>query len=948
MPIRPLAAALFFSLVSLAVPALAAGENEMYTPQQSLAKMKLPEGFKITLFAGEPDVVQPIACTIDDRGRLWVVENLSYPKWQETGNDRIAIYEDTDGDGRFDKKKIFWDKGRYLTGVQLGFGGVYICNAPDLAFIPDKDGDDVPDGPPQVLLDGWSTKGKHNVLNALKWGPDGWLYGCNGITAPSKVGKPGTPDDLRIEINCGVWRYHPTKHLFEVVAHGTTNPWGLDWDQYGQMFVTNCVIKHIFHITPGGHYERMFGQDMNKHSYGLIQSCADHQHWAEGTKWTDSRGGKGAHDAAGGGHAHAGLMIYQGDNWPAEYRGKAFMSNVHGGRINCDSLELKGSGYVASHGKDFLYANDTWFRGLELQYGPDGSVYMTDWHDTGECHDYDKAEVTTGRIYRITYGDLNPGQQQPVSNMSDLALAELLRHDNEWLARNARRILQERAHARKDGRQVDADAMELLSNMLFKEKDPRTRLRAFLTLHAVGTTVAAMIEDPDEHLRSWMVRLAFDTPDRGFNKTILNKMAAEDKSPRVHLELASMMQKIDLASRWPIAEALAAHEGDAKDAQLPLMIWYGIEPAVAQDKARALKLAASTKMPVLRQYIAQRVAAISTAPARPAIIDTVAGDGDKANVGQPFGVEVGPDGALYICDVENHRVHRLDRKTGKLTIVAGTGKKGYSGDGGPATKADLNEPYEIRFDKHGHMFFVEMRNHIVRKVDAKTGVITTIAGTGEQGFAGDGGPATKAKFAQPHSIVIDDRKNHLYIADIGNHRIRRVDLASGVVETIAGTGEKKAPIDGSVATGKAMIGPRALFIKERTMWIALREGHALWKMDLDTMKLTHLSGTGKAGYTGDGKDAKDAQYNGPKGVAVDGDNNIYIVDTENQTIRRIDGKTNIVTTLAGVGPKGRGYGGDEGDATKAKMDRPHGICVDDKGNVYIGDSNNHRVRRVRQ
>ena len=264
--------------------------------KEALTKFKLPEGFKISLFAAEPDVVQPIAFTIDDRGRLWVVENLSYPTWKETGSDRISIFEDTNNDGTFDKKKVFWDKGRYATGVLLGFGGVFVCDAPDLLFIPDKNGDDVPDGPPEVLLTGWSTKGKHNVLNALKWGPDGWLYGCNGITAPSKVGTPGTPEDKRVEINCGVWRWHPTKKIFDVVAHGTTNPWGLDFDEYGQMFITNCVIKHLFHVVPGGHYERMFGNDVNPYSYGLMQGCADHIHWAEGTKWTDSRGGKGAAD----------------------------------------------------------------------------------------------------------------------------------------------------------------------------------------------------------------------------------------------------------------------------------------------------------------------------------------------------------------------------------------------------------------------------------------------------------------------------------------------------------------------------------------------------------------------------------------------------------------------------------------------------------------------------
>ncbi|MEX2216216.1 MAG: PVC-type heme-binding CxxCH protein [Phycisphaeraceae bacterium] len=613
MPIRSIACILILALANTL--SFAEGENEMYTPAQSLAKIKVPEGFKVTLFAGEPDVVQPIAFTIDDRGRLWVVENLSYPKWQETGRDRISIYEDTDGDGKFDKKTIFWDEGRYLSGIQIGFGGVYICNAPDLSFIPDANGDDIPDGPPQVLLDGWSTKGKHNVLNALKWGPDGWLYGCNGITAPSKVGKPGTSDDKRITINCGVWRYHPTKHTFEVVAHGTTNPWGLDWDQYGQLFVTNCVIKHIFHITPGGHYERMFGEDVNKYSYGLIQSCADHQHWAEGTKWTDSRGGKGAHDAAGGGHAHAGLMIYQGDNWPTQYRGKAFISNVHGGRINCDTLTPKGSGYVATHDKDFLFANDSWFRGLEMQYGPDGSVYMTDWHDTGECHDYDKAEVTTGRIYRITYGDVKPVNTD-LSKADDDALIDMQFHANQFFAQHARRILQERAHAGKlRGTTLAAQQPRLLKLVLDKNAPVPHRLNSLWTLKALGPidedTTDRLLGADAPAVRYWTIQLAFEEGKATEWQTEIVASLGMNRAPVVRLAAAAAMQRVPVEKRWPFAEMLASAFAEDSDPMLTLMIWYGIEPAVAQDKDRALKLAASTKLPVLRQYIARRVAALS-------------------------------------------------------------------------------------------------------------------------------------------------------------------------------------------------------------------------------------------------------------------------------------------------------------------------------------------------
>ena len=347
--------------------------------------------------------------------------------------------------------------------------------------------------------------------------------------------------------------------------------------------------------------------------------------------------------------------------------------------------------------------------------------------------------------------------------------------------------------------------------------------------------------------------------------------------------------------------------------------------------------------------------ACTAATATDAVIDTVAGTGrpddngdegaaDKINVGQTFGVEFGPHGDLYITEVENHRVRRLNLRTNRISTVAGNGQSGYSGDGGPATKAALNEPYEIRFDRDGNMFIVEMMNHIIRRIDATDNTITTVAGTGQAGFSGDGGPANQAQLNRPHSIALDGA-GHLYIADIANHRIRRVNLQSGIIDSIAGNGERQLPVDGQVAVGQPMLGPRALFIHENTLWIALREGHSVWRMNLLNSRLEHIAGSGRKGYSGDNGPAKLATFNGPKGIAVDNQQRVYVVDTENQVIRRIDTERQQADTVAGSGQ--RGFGGDGGPAQLASIARPHGICVGPDGSLFVGDTENHRVRRVR-
>lgn len=320
------------------------------------------------------------------------------------------------------------------------------------------------------------------------------------------------------------------------------------------------------------------------------------------------------------------------------------------------------------------------------------------------------------------------------------------------------------------------------------------------------------------------------------------------------------------------------------------------------------------------------------------------GDGGTctaAQINNPYGLTVGPDGALYVCEIGNHLIRRIDLKKQTISTVAGSGKMGYSGDGGPATKALLNEPYEIRFDKAGHMFFVEMKNNLIRRVDAKTGVISTVAGRPEPGFSGDGGPAAKAQFKQPHSIAFDPQ-GRMLVCDIANHRVRRIDFSTGMIDTYMGNGERQKTPDGAAVKGTPVNGPRAIDLDPKgNLYLVLREGNQVFRVDPKTETIHHIAGTGEKGHTGDGADARKALLNGPKGIAWSPDNSVYIADTESHTIRRIDLKSGFITTVIGDGQRGDGP---ETEPAKCRTARPHGVYADRKGVVYVGDSEAHRVR----
>ncbi|WP_417390672.1 PVC-type heme-binding CxxCH protein [Gimesia sp.] len=584
------------------------------SPEQTVKNMTVPDGFKVTVFASEPDVHQPIGFEIDDRGRLWVAECFTYERgtYDDQYQDRIVILEDTDGDGKMDQRKIFWQGPGPLTSVTVGSNGVWALCRGELRYFEDKNHDDIPDDKPQVLLEGWNYKTvRHNIVSGLTWGPDGWLYGRHGITDSSLVGTPETVPANRTVIHCGIWRYHPVTHKIEEVSSGTTNPWGFDYDEYGQMFFTNNVNGHLWHMIPGSHYIRMsgHGSDPNPYVYELMTKCADHDHWDSSSgKWTDSRDTSGVHGKLGGGHSHCGGMIYLGDSWPREYRNSLFLCNTHGHRVNNDALEREGSGYVGTHRPDFLLTGSDWFRGTELKYGPDGSVYLTDWADLGECHDHDGVHRTSGRIYKISYGDVPQPEKLDLNQLSDSELVMLQLHPNDWYVRHARRILTERAGTAANWSQSKAE----LLNIYQTSKEVSRRLRALWTLYCTNqlndSWLVKQLNDPSEHVRIWAIRFLVDddkVPAEAVKQ--FAHLARTDSSGLVRLYLAAAMQSLAPQDSWEIAAALDQNHENTEDRNFTLMLWYGIEPAVMPESKSALKFLTNATRPLVRQLVARRL-----------------------------------------------------------------------------------------------------------------------------------------------------------------------------------------------------------------------------------------------------------------------------------------------------------------------------------------------------
>jgi putative membrane-bound dehydrogenase-like protein len=598
-------------------------------PAEAQKKFVVPEGFEVRLFAAEPDVINPVAMTWDERGRLWVVELFEYPHGAKPGTkprDRIKILEDTDNDGRADKVTVFADGLNLATGILLGNGGVYVGEAPNLLFLRDTNHDDKADTR-EVLLTGFGLDDRHELLNGFTWGPDGWLYMTHGVFTQSKVKIPEATEP-GVEMTAAVARFHPRTKKFEVFAEGTSNPWGVDFDAAGNAFVSACVIDHLFHMAPGGIYQRQSGVPANPYAYELLPSIVDHKHYMA---------------------AYCGICIYQGNNFPDEYQGRVFMGNIHQNAINQDRLIPTGSSFKAVAEKDFLTTSDGWFMPVSEQVGPDGALWIADWYDKYPCYqnalaDPEGVDRERGRIWRVVYVGKEPRKEvapRPdvkldLSRMKSDALVKLLEHPNVWQRRTAQRILSERNYrdiiaGAKRGSETGSVVHAALKDMINRGETLDARLAAVWTLHGVrpawtgyetGTFVSArdvfeqQLVSAEPAIRAWSIRfiaeaipgivriMSQNRPwETGLPANFLSHLQklASDPDPRVRLAAATACRELisssltvdrDVNCDVPVGKVLSAlikSSADGQDPLLPFMIWMAWEPLVAHNPASALR-----------------------------------------------------------------------------------------------------------------------------------------------------------------------------------------------------------------------------------------------------------------------------------------------------------------------------------------------------------------------
>ncbi|WDQ15577.1 PVC-type heme-binding CxxCH protein [Rhodopirellula sp. P2] len=615
----------------------------LLSPQEAADAIEMPAGFSATVFASEPDVQNPIDLAWDRRGQLWVAENYTYGmrgvSWRDDQRDRVLVFKDTNLDGVAESRSVFLDSVQHLTSVEVGRGGVWLMCPPQLLFVPDANGDAIPDSDPQVVLDGFTIakQNYHNLANGLRFGPDGWLYGRCGGSCPGRIGLPGTPDAERTALEGGIWRYNVDTRHFEVLCHGTTNPWGHDFDRNGELFFINTVNGHLWHGIHGAHFHRPFTLDPNPNAYELIDQHADHYHFDTSGKWQDSR--DGAANDYGGGHAHVGMMIYQESTWPTEYQDDLYTLNFHGRRANRERLEPHGTGYVGKHEKDFFLSGDVWFRGMEMSAGPDGNVIVLDWADLGECHEHSGVHRSSGRIFQIRYEVGTPDDvadrlarlNEPGIDVEQTIAFQL--GGDRWFSHQSRLQVAEAVAGGADASELNAALLKLFKD--HDSTDPQQRLRMLWTLNVSGgltrKTLFEGVADPSPHVRSWCFRLMTQhwPIDDVFGPTAAGKAAeeqvrdeyrafssdflthAEADVASVRLTLASILQRLPLGLRGELADFLTELDSgieDANDHNQGLMIWYGLMSSAEKHPDELLFGGEQCQIPTTTRLISRALA----------------------------------------------------------------------------------------------------------------------------------------------------------------------------------------------------------------------------------------------------------------------------------------------------------------------------------------------------
>jgi putative membrane-bound dehydrogenase-like protein len=595
-------------------------------PSKDLPEMRVQDGFQVELIAKEPDVKQPIAFCFDERGRMWIAEAFSYPNRQPEGQgkDRITILEDADGNGSFETKKTFCEGLNLVSGIEVGFGGVWVGAAPYLMFIP-KDANDKA-GEPKILLDGFGYQDTHETLNSFLWGPDGWLYGNQGVFNTSAIGKPGEEAKDRVTMRAGVWRYHPVRHVFEVFCHGGSNQWGLDYNSNGHLFMTHCRSfwgrGGTTHAIRNGH----FWNQANANYPSFVSATAPdfapelQNYLPASARYDSGEGGAGkpGTTAVYGGHSHVGTMIYNGDNWPAIYRDHLFTHNLHGHQLNHQHMVRTGSGYETFHaGYDLLYSSAPDYIPVDLQTGPDGAVYVIDWTDTQHCHnpDDEKWDRSNGRLYRISWKETYRPVKVDLGKVQKTILMDCVFSNNDWHARTAIRLWHER--------RAEVRNMPNFSSLASQEENRILALPALWVMNnAVPGWAGSQLKHKDEIVRAWAIQLATEETGKSIkHAATLLKLAQTDPSATVRLALASALPNLDAKTVWEVASALAMHGEDKDDRFLPKMIWFGLARVIEQDWARGLALAEKTPMPSLADSI--RWFAGKSAEGREALVKTL-------------------------------------------------------------------------------------------------------------------------------------------------------------------------------------------------------------------------------------------------------------------------------------------------------------------------------------